>query len=68
MSNKEIISEALNLPIADRLFIVNRLVESFNPMDKDMEKIWLDEVSKRIENHNKENLEIVSYEEFFGED
>jgi hypothetical protein len=49
MSNKEIISEALNLPIADRLFIVNRLVESFNPMDKDMEKIWLDEVSKRVE-------------------
>ena len=38
MSNKEIISEALNLPLADRLFIVNTLVESFNPMDSDVEK------------------------------
>jgi putative addiction module component (TIGR02574 family) len=68
MSNKEIISEALNLPIADRLFIVNRLVESFNPMDKDMEKIWLDEVSKRVENYNEGNLETLSYKEFFSED
>jgi hypothetical protein len=38
MSNVEIISEALNLPLTDRLLIVNRLIESFNPMDSDIEK------------------------------
>ena len=67
MSNKEIISEALNLPLADRLFIVNTLVESFNPMDSDVEKEWLEEVSERKKLLDAGQLETISYNEFFGE-
>jgi len=67
MSNKEIIFEALNLPLADRLFIVNRLVESFNPMDAEVEKKWIDEVSNRKKLLKTGKLETISYSEFFDE-
>lgn len=67
MSNKEIIFEALNLPLADRLFIVNQLVESFNPMEKEVEKKWIDEVSNRKRLLEAGKLETISYSEFFDE-
>ena len=67
MSNKEIISEALNLPLADRLFIVNKLVESFNPMDTEIEKKWIEEVNNRKKLLEEGKLETLSYEEFFDE-
>jgi hypothetical protein len=67
MSNKEIILEALNLPLADRLFIVNKLVESFNPMDTEVEKKWIDEVSNRKKLLETGKLETISYSEFFDE-
>jgi len=67
MSNKEIISQALTLPLADRLFIVNQIVESFNPMNSDIEKKWINEVKKRKELLEVGKLETVSYKDFFNE-
>jgi len=67
MSNTEIIVEALNLPLADRLFIVNKLVESFNPMNSEIEKKWIDEVSNRKKLLEIGKLETISYSEFFDE-
>ncbi len=68
MSKKEIISKVLNLPLPDRLFIVNKLVESFNPMNSKVEKNWIDEVNNRKKLLEAGKLETVSYKEFFGED
>ncbi len=67
MSNQEIISEALNLPLADRLFIVNKLVESFNPMNVELEKKWLDEVHKRKKLLKSGEIKTLSYQKFFSE-
>lgn len=67
MSNKEIISQALTLPLADRLFIVNQIVESFNPMNSDIEKKWINEVKERKELLEVGKLETVSYKDFFNE-
>ena len=68
MSNKEILSEALNLPLAERLFIVNQLIESFNSMNEKMEKKWTNEASKRKKLYEAGELRTLSYKEFFGED
>jgi len=68
MSNQEIISQALNLPLAERLLIVNELVESFNPMNSDVEEQWKVELLKREKLLKAGKLKTVSYEEFFGED
>jgi len=68
MSNQEIISQALNLPLADRLLIVNELVESFNPMNPNVEEQWKAELLKREKLLKSGEIKTVSYEEFFGED
>jgi len=68
MSNQEIISQALNLPLADRLLIVNELVESFNPMNPNVEEQWKAELLKREKLLKSGELKTISYEEFFGED
>ena len=68
MSNKEIISQVLTLPLDDRLFIVNKVIESFNPMNSEVEKQWLDEVTNRKKLLEAGELETISYSEFFGED
>ncbi len=68
MSNQEIISQTLTLPLADRLFIVNQIVESINPMDNKIEKQWIEEVKSRHKLLEIGKLETVSYKEFFGED
>ena len=66
MSKNDILESALNLPIEDRIKLVETLLESYNSFDNDsIEKAWVDEVTKRAENLDDSNT--LSYEEFFDE-
>lgn len=66
MSKNDILESALNLPIEDRIKLVETLLESYNSFDNDsIEKDWLDEVTKRAE--NLDDSDTLSYEEFFDE-
>lgn len=66
MSKNDILKGALNLPIEDRIKLVETLLESYNSFDNDsIEKAWLDEVNKRAE--NLDDSDTLSYEEFFDE-
>ena len=68
MSNQEIISQVITLPLDDRLFIINKVIESFNPMNQEVEQQWIDEVTNRKKLLEAGKLETISYNEFFGED
>lgn len=66
MSKNDILESALNLPIEDRIKLVETLLESYNSFDNDsIEKAWVDEVTKRAE--NLDDSDTLSYEEFFDE-
>ena len=66
MSKNDILEGALNLPIEDRIKLVETLLESYNSFDNNsIEKAWVDEVNKRAENLDDSNT--LSYEEFFDE-
>lgn len=66
MSKNDILEGALNLPIEDRIKLVETLLESYNSFDNDsIEKDWVDEVTKRAENLG--DSDTLSYEEFFDE-
>ena len=66
MSKNDILESALNLPIEDRIKLVETLLESYNSFDNDsIEKAWLDDVTKRAE--NLDDSDTLSYEEFFDE-
>lgn len=66
MSKNDILESALNLPIEDRIKLVETLLESYNSFDNDsIEKAWLDEVTKRAE--NLDTSDTLSYKDFFDE-
>lgn len=66
MSKNDILESALNLPIEDRIKLVETLLESYNSFDNSsIEKAWIDEVTKRAE--NLDTSDTLSYEEFFDE-
>jgi hypothetical protein len=66
MSKNDILEGALNLPIEDRIKLVETLLESYNSFDNNsIEKAWVDEVNKRAENLDDSNT--LSYEDFFDE-
>lgn len=68
MSHQELVSEALNLPLSERLMMVNTLVESFNPMPEEVATQWKEELRNREKSLNAGKSKTISYDEFFGED
>jgi hypothetical protein len=66
MSKNDILESALNLPIEDRIKLVETLLESYNSFDNSsIEKDWIDEVTKRAE--NLDTSDTLSYKDFFDE-
>ena len=66
MSKNDILEGALNLPIEDRIKLVETLLENYNSFDNNsIEKTQIDEVTKRAENFD--DSDTLSYEEFFDE-
>ena len=66
MSKNDILESALNLPIEDRIKLVETLLENYNSFDNNsIEKTQIDEVTKRAENFD--DSDTLSYEEFFDE-
>jgi len=65
MSLNEIIDEALTLKPQDRYLIIENLVQSLNQPNIEIEKLWIEESSKRVKALKDGNLEKVSYEDVF---
>jgi len=68
MSVNEILNNALELPINQRVQIVDLLTSSFNSIDKNIEQSWIDEANERLKLLNNNQSKILSYDEFFLED
>jgi hypothetical protein len=68
MSVNEILNNALELPINQRVQIVDLLTSSFNSIDKNIEQSWIDEANERLKSLNNNQSKILSYDEFFLED
>ncbi|MCC5926941.1 MAG: addiction module protein [Bacteroidetes bacterium] len=57
----EIESSALKLPIKQRARLASKLIRSLEKHDeKQVEKLWLEEIDRRNENLEKGNAELVS--------
>ncbi len=67
MSINEILKNALELPIDERVVIADMLTQSLNTANDKIEKNWENEVNKRLELLDNGELETISYEKFFDE-
>ena len=66
MGINEIIQEAINLKPQEKYLIIESLILSLNEPDKDIEKIWIEESQKRLDEYKNGNLKTLSFEEVFN--
>jgi putative addiction module component (TIGR02574 family) len=59
ISKDELISEAVSLPVEIRLQLVERLLESLNPSQKDIDELWAIEVERRVTEIDKGEVKTI---------
>jgi putative addiction module component (TIGR02574 family) len=62
-TSKNIIMEALALPIDDKAELVDQLLSQIDQLDKDIEAKWAAEAESRIDAYEAGKLRTVSLEE-----
>ena len=65
MSLNEIIDEALTLKPQERYVIIENLVQSLNQPNLEIEKLWIEESTKRVKAIKDGSLKTVPYEDIF---
>ncbi len=64
---EKIYEQALNLPVNDRLVLIDKLLLSTNiPTQKDIDDSWADEVEKRFKEIESGKAKLIEGEEVFN--
>ena len=70
MSNlaEKFIEEALKLPLEERAELADMLLQSLNvPTQQDVDKLWMKEVEKRIEDYDNKKVQALDGDKLFKE-
>ena len=65
ISKDELMSEAVSLPVEIRLQLVEKLLESLNPSHKDIDKLWVTEVERRIAEIDSGEVKTIQGDDVF---
>ncbi|RPA66633.1 addiction module protein [Cyclobacteriaceae bacterium YHN15] len=66
MENKEkVLKDLLKLTPLEKANIIDVLLKSLDEPDAAMDKLWVEEVEKRIDGFEKGELKSISMDEFF---
>ena len=68
MGTNEIIQEAINLKPQEKYLIIESLILSLNVPDKDIEKIWIEESQKRLDEYKNGNLKLYLLKKYLTND
>ncbi len=66
LSKQELIEEVLLLPIEDRAYIIDSLIQSMNPIDSDIYRKWLEVSKKRLNELKSGEVKGVPGDEVFN--
>jgi len=66
LSKQELIEEVLLLPIEDRAYIIDSLIQSMNPIDSDIDRKWLEVSKKRLNELKSGEVKGVPGDEVFN--
>ena len=66
MSLNEIINESLTLKPKERYKIIENLIQSLNQPNSEIDRLWIEESTKRLQALKSGTLKTVSYENVFG--
>ena len=60
--------QVLSLPCEDRIYLVDRLLESLNaPSREEIDRLWAEETERRIEELDSGKVEAIPGEQVFAE-
>jgi putative addiction module component (TIGR02574 family) len=60
--------QVLSLPCEDRIYLVDKLIESLNaPSREEIERLWAEEAERRIEELDSGKVEAIPGEQVFAE-
>ena len=65
IKTKELFDEAISLPIEIRMQLVEKLLRSLNPTQKEIDKLWAKEAEKRVEEIRSGKVKTISGEKVF---
>ncbi|MCF6154543.1 MAG: addiction module protein [Candidatus Brocadia sp.] len=65
MKTKDLIAEAISLPVEERVMVIDSLLKSLNPPESEINKKWAAVAKRRLEELRSGKVKAVSDEEVF---
>jgi len=66
ISTEELMSEAVSLPVDIRLKLVERLLQSLNPSQKEIDEMWATEAERRVREIESGEVKTVPGDKVFS--
>ena len=67
MDNNELILMVESLPFDLKIQLIDRLLHSLNPVEKEIDQLWANEAEKRVEEIRTGKVQLIDGEEVFKE-
>jgi len=65
MKTKDLIAEAISLPVEDRAMVVDSLLKSLNPPESDIDKKWAAVAKRRLAELRSGQVQAIPGDEVF---
>jgi putative addiction module component (TIGR02574 family) len=65
MKTKELIDEAVLLPVEERALVIDSLLRSLNQPESEIDKKWVEEAKRRLAEFRSGQVHVVPGEEVF---
>ena len=65
MNTKQLINEAVSLPVEERALVIDSLLRSLNQPKSDIDKIWAKEAKRRLNELRSGRVKAIPGEEVF---
>jgi putative addiction module component (TIGR02574 family) len=67
IKTEELISEAISLPVDIKTDLVNKLLESLHPTNKEIDELWAKEAEKRVDAIKTGKVKTIPGQDVFKE-
>ena len=66
MKSKDLIAEAISLPVEERTFVIDSILKSLNPTESEIDQKWIKLAKQRLSKLRNGNIKSVPGDEVFG--